>query len=735
MMRKLLLTIGIALVAIGCTKNADVSSSGDNALTITSNIATRVADGEWEENDAIGVYMTSYENVEYTTANGDGVFTSTSPIYLPSDGTAVDIFAYYPYVESVDLTTYSIKSAEQVDLLSASASNITSPNVALEFNHLLSKVSLTIEAGYGVEISDLAGLKVTLSGIGTEATFNLNSDVATTTNSASELTFSTESDGTSSSAIVIPQTLSGATLTFATDDYTYSATLATSEFKVGYEYTYTATINNDEVEITSSNISGWDGDESATTGTATIVDIEKKDDGKYYINSAKGLAAFRSLVNLNGSNSEKATFAGFEESKFTEANTEIDGVLTCNIDLSDICGEAVGDGGTSWSTIGYYSDGNCYYAGKFDGGGHEISGLYINTSANQQALFRGISSTGVVCNLGVSGTAKNTSTTFTEFGGITAYNNGNIFNCYTDIEIDGSYITSVGGIAAYNSSTGKVVNCYNLNEVVGKVNIGGIVGFNQGGYVGYCFNTGAVSTSTGQDNGSQITGTDTYIKYGGVVGYNDDSGIDSNTDTVKGSFCLSTTDYSIGQAAKTADSGTLNTNVCTADYLTSATFTTTMNNGAATYNSTYTTSDTPTYITACAWVYNDGDYPTHNFYEEPKSVDLDIIYNSVNYTINTANGLLAFAALVNGTSDLPDGLVTSSNATSETNDVFFQFGTVHSNIGGKLANNISLDSGTSITIGINEYPYIGTFDFNDKTITMDGTTYSSADSGLFYTTD
>ncbi|MFI3295930.1 MAG: fimbrillin family protein, partial [Rikenellaceae bacterium] len=403
MMQKLLLSIGIAFAAIGCTKDPYGTQSGDDALTITSNITTRVSDGQWDEKDAIGVYMTGEgvssesANVEYTTADGDGTFTSSTPLYLPSSG-SVEIFAYYPYVAEVDLAAYPIKSAEQVDLLSATATSVTSPSVALEFNHLLSKVSLTIENGEGLETADLAGLDVTISGISTEATFDVSEGEVNTLGEASALSLTTATEGTSSSAIVIPQTLSDATLYFDTKDYgTFSATLSTTEFKVGMEYKYTATLNCNGVEITSSNISGW-GPNDAESGTASIVDIEYKSaDDKYYINSAKGLAAFRDLVNDGGTNTQSATFAGFESSAFAEANLEIDGVLTRDIDLSDICNA---EDGTSWAAIGNYTTQENPYNGTFDGGGFEISGLYINTALNQQGLFRRINTAGEVYNLG-----------------------------------------------------------------------------------------------------------------------------------------------------------------------------------------------------------------------------------------------------------------------------------------------------------------------------------------------
>ncbi|MFI3303080.1 MAG: fimbrillin family protein [Rikenellaceae bacterium] len=252
-MKKILLYVGIALAAIGCAKDPDVAQSGDSVLTIASNINTRVENEQWEVSDKIGVYMTSSTfgdlgaNVLYTTVDGNGAFTaSATPLYYPSSG-EVDIFAYYPWVDGVSLTAYPIDSEAQVDLLWATKSEVASSSAAvvMSFNHLLSKVSLTIKEGDGLEKSDLAGLVVTLTDITTTADFNLEDPTASSlTNSDGELTLTTAEDGTSSSVIVIPQPLGGATLYFATKDYgTFSATLSTSEFEVGKEYKYTATLN------------------------------------------------------------------------------------------------------------------------------------------------------------------------------------------------------------------------------------------------------------------------------------------------------------------------------------------------------------------------------------------------------------------------------------------------------------------------------------------------------------
>ena len=185
--------------------------------------------------------------------------------------------------------------------------------------------------------------------------------------------------------------------------------------------------------------------------------------------------------------------------------------LTANIDLSEICSE---ESDTSWTPIGN-SIGNSY-RGTFNGAGHTISGLYINSSsANDQGLF-GYVYGGTVKDLSVSGSVSGDATV----GGIAGQNNGNVINC----AFSGSY---VGGVVGYNDG-GRVENCYNIGEVSGNSYVGGVVGYSSGGIsasasVTNCYNTGTV------------TGTDDYV--GGVVGGNDSGTVKNcyNTGSVKGS--------------------------------------------------------------------------------------------------------------------------------------------------------------------------------------------------------
>ena len=73
--------------------------------------------------------------------------------------------------------------------------------------------------------------------------------------------------------------------------------------------------------------------------------------------------------------------------KVNNGNTSLNASLMDDIDLSSVCGD--GNNGTtnaSWTPIG--TDGEHTYSGTFDGNGHTISNLYINTEeSNNQGLF------------------------------------------------------------------------------------------------------------------------------------------------------------------------------------------------------------------------------------------------------------------------------------------------------------------------------------------------------------
>ena len=232
----------------------------------------------------------------------------------------------------------------------------------------------------------------------------------------------------------------------------------------------------------------------------------------YEIKTIDQLKTFRDIV--NGAN---------RQVKDSDAHAK----LMNDIDLE-------GSETNRWTPIG--NDAH-QYTGTFNGDGHTIRGLYIDsTTANNQGLFGFVS--GTVQNLSVSGTVNSSGD---YVGGIVGYNfSGTVTNCAFSGSVKGSGIfvggvvgnnggtvtgctfsgsgtvtgtgDYVGGIAGRNSGT--VENCYNTDKVSGIGSVGGIVGYNVDfdGYsasVENCYNTGTVSDGTTS---------------GGVVGYNSSSG-------------------------------------------------------------------------------------------------------------------------------------------------------------------------------------------------------------------
>ena len=240
------------------------------------------------------------------------------------------------------------------------------------------------------------------------------------------------------------------------------------------------------------------------------------------------------------------------------------------------------NGGAGWVPIG--TDVKQFY-GIFDGNGHTITGLLINTGSDFAGLFGYVNNSGEIMNLSLTdvditggnyvggvagcnaGTIENCQVTGTvggdTVGGVVGINYGTVNKCCNESDVTGitfyvggvvgnnAYGTvenccntgtidgqgDIGGVAGANGSNSTVKNCYNAGQVTGSVNdVGGVVGLNNGGMTENCYNAGAVDGKSYYVGGvvgySQIDGTvkNCYNigavtggadSVGGVLGYND----------------------------------------------------------------------------------------------------------------------------------------------------------------------------------------------------------------------
>ena len=185
------------------------------------------------------------------------------------------------------------------------------------------------------------------------------------------------------------------------------------------------------------------------------------------------------------------------------------------------------------------------FTGVFDGNGHVISNLTIDTEGagnDYLGLFGKIEGSGAeVKNLGIADWNIIGGNSSWYLGGLCGKNDyGTISNCYATGAVTGGDDSGYfGGLCGYNTSYGTISNCYSTGAVTGGNNsdsLGGLCGEN-GGSISDCYSTGAVTGGDDSDslgglcggNGGSIsscyatgaiTGGDYSGGLGGLCGFN-----------------------------------------------------------------------------------------------------------------------------------------------------------------------------------------------------------------------
>ncbi len=131
------------------------------------------------------------------------------------------------------------------------------------------------------------------------------------------------------------------------------------------------------------------------------------------------------------------------------------------------------------------------FGGTFEGNGHTISGLSLDSGDSYQGLFRYIQKGAVVRSLCVTGSVT-ASGAQTCLGGIAGSNAGAILSCTFYGSVRGK--SQVGGVAGSNEGTGVIYGCTAGGIVTGEKSTGGITGQNSGAVSG-CVNKSSVNTA------------------------------------------------------------------------------------------------------------------------------------------------------------------------------------------------------------------------------------------------
>lgn len=312
----------LALMATGCN-NEDEMDNWNGEIRLTSGIevqtrATHNLDESLKNDEIVHVWVDDaknstpnvtkenlYENNELKKIEG-GALTGGTLMYFPKTGNSVNIFALHTNATLADNTfpvsqlTHTVATDQKSitggyatsDLVYAKSTKVerTSAQVPLVFNHLLSKVEVILKEGEGVTsfLSNLKSLKI--MNTKPNAQFSLTKDGPSYGKSTEHIDgiviladgdvtdisidkgVTTGADDILNEAIIVPQTLAAATSFIqielsAGGVFTYKLENETT-FESGKKYTYTITVKQTGLTVTSS-ISAW-GDGGNKNGTATM---------------------------------------------------------------------------------------------------------------------------------------------------------------------------------------------------------------------------------------------------------------------------------------------------------------------------------------------------------------------------------------------------------------------------------------------------------------------------------
>lgn len=306
----MILAAGLLLGACS-NDNGPTDNANGVAAVFTTNldgrVQTRMADNQWAEDDAIGIFSLNDEmdgvmidgveqsnnavNLKYTRSSTvwDGG-TTAFRFKNPADA-KVTFRAYYPYTADADITdgaggkkegTIAFEAADQslagqvkFDFLfadkdkdgNASAGSKNSPNVNFQFAHSMTKIIIVLKAD-DISVKDLGTMEPTLKGLKAKGTFSLANGVAALAGDAKvvDLLLSNQTETTNTDtqqsfvAIVPPQTASAdvfLTIASGNDSYLSARILSKKELAAGNCYTVTITVKKLELVVESSDITPW----------------------------------------------------------------------------------------------------------------------------------------------------------------------------------------------------------------------------------------------------------------------------------------------------------------------------------------------------------------------------------------------------------------------------------------------------------------------------------------------
>ena len=302
-----LATLVLALAA--CNKDNENLNGDPVAARFTADIApaTRASGTTWTGGDRIGITDigndSQYGNVPFILKNGK--FEAEGKVIYIEDTKTHTFRAYYPYnaaggtlAATTNATAQQNQSAIDFLFASGATGDKNSPVVSFtdktgkggednSFHHRMSRITLTFEAGDGVDFSVVKPERYTLDGLILTGTFNTADGLATADNGAQagELAMDLADGNLTSSVILFPQTAASLPLVVNYKSQEFHATLTVPEgaLQAGNRYTYTITVKANGIEVAEATSVEWTpGGEEEVESIVFKTDLSTAKVGDFY---------------------------------------------------------------------------------------------------------------------------------------------------------------------------------------------------------------------------------------------------------------------------------------------------------------------------------------------------------------------------------------------------------------------------------------------------------------------
>lgn len=271
----------------------DVTPPSTDKLEIKINpsvTGSRATDTGFENGDNIGLFVVNYSGTQPGTLKNtgnhvdnmrftySGTWTPYSPVYWKDDEVHADFYIYYPYTSSPSVSAYPVEvKADQSsesnykasDLLWGAARNVapTASAISIAASHVMSRISITVEAGSGFTKESLSAASMTVRVNGLQCKSTVNLADGTVIPSGDRISVTTLKKGDAYIAVIVPQTVpDGNLITVTINGIDYNLKKGfTFESGKSHDFNVVVGKTSDGINV---NITPWQNDGTDNGGAA-----------------------------------------------------------------------------------------------------------------------------------------------------------------------------------------------------------------------------------------------------------------------------------------------------------------------------------------------------------------------------------------------------------------------------------------------------------------------------------